>query len=543
MSTKDSTKKDAAAAANTMNNNSVQGTAMSTTEVKTEENKAKETAGKLLNLSATLGSMCVPVSNMTAEGRLYIDRLVSIVNDTNKVTITAKAAVCPYAEGRLIMDKDEKYAILIVFADTYKGAADRPVVDAAHFLLQQARNEYPVLSILQSIVVIPEEYSLVANMAQHITNSINLVRNKEDILLSHLRDQCHYNGGFRLCRDMNKILNFITMNSPHAVPARAEWGVALEIKNPNIQRSANPNVDEYVIITAAVGYTNIITNKEFLKECTYIAMPTITDIVSITPSRRLAILAIDAVGLAIVAQRGWIDYFKHQLDGRLPNNIGMLDFSHAAEGKMSPALTVAEVEQICYAMADNNLALDISDGRARTVGIDAYGIDSSADDGLLTDIMEMTGTQLDPSIAYKQDRYGIYKWFTHDGYYRDGGQLFDTRYIDYLPLTTKVDIEVIKPLLIRTVQENTKYNKALEIFPEANVKLLYNTKTVMLTMQTLRFISDQLRANGITYYNPSTMSYELPLYDKFAQNPVLTQYPMTNQQNNVYDNATLYHIG
>lgn len=479
-------------------------------------------------------------TGLSEEGQLYFEKIDKKLIDFNSA-IKSYPIVTTRAEGRAFIDEKSKFAINLIAAETYGSMDSNSVAEQARDFANMTHNLRGDAKILQTIVVRKDDYSRCDNMASFILNAINSCVKGDQLSIESLRTD-----RFSVITRKDAVDEWVAKNSPHAVPARNDIGILLCIDVPTgtMNRFNQPEVDQQPFM-AITGYTRILSPED-TGAGKFIPVATITDVISKIPNQSLMALAISVAADAFIMQSLWSRPYASFAQKDQPN-LGNL----YSDPNTKEPYFIKSVEDfhrfVNESLLRPFLAVDITEGRARPVGIDALVFQDERVKFVNT-LQTFLGA---PNYgAFGQDilTRDIAVWMCRNftGVYSENGVVKDTRWVDYLRLvpTMANNLGKIRPLLRQPNVPEGRIQQIKDIFTEG-VENLYTTTTVVLDSKLAIAIAVILNNAGVklNYDTPSSTTYSVaPLmtsqandFTGFTQmNRVMVgQYPYTSQ-NGIY---------
>lgn len=165
-------------------------------------------------------------TGLSEEGQFYIQKIDKKLVDF-KSTISSYPIATTRAEGRAFIDEQSKFAINLIFAETYGAVDSNSISEQSRDFANMLKNMRGDAKLLQSIVVRKEDYAKADNMAAFIMNSINSCVRGSVLNVESLRNE-----RFSVITRKEAVDDWTSKNSPHAVPARNDIGILLCIDVP-----------------------------------------------------------------------------------------------------------------------------------------------------------------------------------------------------------------------------------------------------------------------------------------------------------------------
>ena len=365
------------------------------------------------------------ITALSQEGKDYVEKLTKILVDEGKGDIFVES-LGHRIETLVAFSRSTKMAYIVIFNESYM--SNQPFVPAGDYIPDLARcleERYQEYHLLQYANILECDYSRVRNMANHILNCFDVYRSRDRIGGATF-------AGMQLVAQSNleQANNFIKMNSPHEIRARADWGVLVYRQEPN-QRAQMFNNREQDLrpMMAMVGYTKFIRVNAGYDQTIQMPITVITDIVSAIPSIDIINVALPATAGMIIQSRKWLSpYLTGAKDG--PNLGRLKTFVDKADGqpKMDWFESESRVGEIIRDIPW--LAIDFPEGRATIPGLEMFVANDSTKpetDFVNANLNRFFGTAGTPA----GQRPIIIAFTNYEGTYVRNGQTIDTRYGDF----------------------------------------------------------------------------------------------------------------
>lgn len=476
-------------------------------------------------------------TGLSEEGQFYIQKIDKKLVDF-KSTISSYPIATTRAEGRAFIDEQSKFAINLIFAETYGAVDSNSISEQSRDFANMLKNMRGDAKLLQSIVVRKEDYAKADNMAAFIMNSINSCVRGSVLNVESLRNE-----RFSVITRKEAVDDWTSKNSPHAVPARNDIGILLCIDVPTgtTNRFGQPEIDQQPFM-AITGYTRILSPED-TGAGKFIPVAVITDVICKIPNQNLMALALSVATDAFIMQSLWSRPYASFAQKDQPN-LGNL----YTDPKTQQPYNITSVDEfhrfVNESLIKPFLAVDITEGRARPVGIDAMIYQDKRAE-FVASLQMFLGNGIyggfGPEILGRDVAVWMCRNFT--GVYQENGIGKDTRWVDYLRLAPKMQnaLSTIRPLLRQSNLPEGHIGEVKKIFTDG-VENLYTTTTVVLDSKLAIAIATILNQAGVklNYDTPSSSTYSVaPLmtsqandFTGFSQmNRVMVgQYPYANQQ-------------
>lgn len=404
---------------------------------------------------------CTQLSTLNAAGKVFVENLKAIIAGAN-CNINVTQISTDALEGVVIHTPDNAVAILLILADNCrypKELSPTSLIPTFANLWKQMSGS--VQPFAQAPTITPAEYDRVERIANTAINVIKVHLGEIDINLAAMTAT-----GLNVSTNRLKAIDFIEAVSPHAVHARDDITLTISVntKDDIIRPTTGFNQNEYqaeTTICALTGYTDFVDCGLIDGKKKFRPIITITDVVSVIPSPKIIALLLPLAVDAFIQKRGWLAPFK-RLGTGYPN-IGNL----VRDAKKKPVgLTkVEELDAFVNTMlVQPVLAMDVTDGRFRLPGMDAFVAASAAERAYLPALMDglfggnlFQSTILQATIPGPSEVIGVYRDQT----------MKDTRCLDYLEFSKSVpNTELYDKLLNATVHPLDRIAVQTDLIPE-----------------------------------------------------------------------------
>lgn len=519
MSSKTTTKPDAAINTPPATGTGVIGGATSAVADATPINNTPAGAMSMFDILQGMKSS----SKLDAAAIAYIDNLAKVFSD-GKEGITAVPVSTSKVEARAFIHDASKYAINLIFSKSHQTLDMTPAALRAIEVKDALLAQHPEARIVQTIVVTEEDYALAGNMAAYISNCFKTLSGgaASTITVDALREF-----KISIVTNIDAVRAYVRQVSPHAVPARDDIGILLciETQKKNINGFSEP---EQIPFMAVTGYTRIMNPQDAATGVKFVPIPTITDVVSSIPNQSLLAMALPLAADAFICQSLWCRPYATFRAGQ--PNLGNLIMDPNTK---KPCFTNSAEEFHAFIrnyMVNPYLAIDITEGRARPIGIDNLLVNPASVMNSIRAFLT-SSNQANNVVTVPTADVGLMTFANYTGTYMEKGQIKDTRCVDYLELAAKVtDHKQIDHLLLQPNQPQVKIEAVRGIFPEAT-KSLYVTTTVVLNAPVVATMSQALNAN-------IKLNYDMPQNGNFNITSLLAQ-----NAANKFDGFATFNVG
>lgn len=468
-------------------------------------------------------------SRLSEEGVHYIDEIQRQLNDPAIVVVPVTT---DRMEARVICNTRTKAAVTIMFAETYQRTMqkDAPPADCWRYIIPKFREENPEYPyILPSILVTTADYKKSKQMATYIASCF-----KTHAGSTLIRDRETFKGAkLSITTSLEAVRNFVAQNSPHAVPTRDDYGILVYLNIPtNKKDQTGRTIEEVKPIMAITGYTRFFSPLQ-TGVGKNVPVATITDIVSIIPSRYMMSLALPLAVDAFVMQGMLYNPYRNFMQKDAPN-LGHL-FTDAVTGQLDSVKDIAKFNQVLQqGFTAPYFGIDITEGRARLIGLDQYVHDMKAAVADLSNFLRTDANKLDLT---SQPSCAIQPFFNFTGTITENGVKKDSRTVDYLKLVAvSPNVAEYSRFLQQDVRNpEAQLNDICTIYSPDTVEALYVTTSIVFNAPFINAVGAAIRELVvITYDQPqNTMLNLTPL---LAQNTLANQFTQFNgvNQGSVY---------
>jgi len=418
---------------------------------------------------------------LSTSGGEYVKTLDTIFKETYPSYIIGNADIQDMA-ARVILDTVTNFCCILIFPRICTNIQLSPSEYTGE-IFQSYKDKNPKLKpkLLDGFVIIPEDYSLVENMAKTIFKVLDSKTDQKSMLSLADQRRSWAAQEFRISENIDDVKNYIQSQSPHAVASRADYGFLLYLRKRRTPKFTGDLSFTDIPYLAVTGYTQFSKNMHYrpgldpsIKRLN--SQVVISDVVSCRNYNEFISITLP------LAKRQFIDYGtwkNHYRNSTTSGDIGNLIIEN---GKPLKCKTKDQIDAVFGSeISDPCLTLEIPDGRARLTGIDALAdmhpikdhktgeiIKDSGLEFQLKKMEDFTGSKLNFSgsaIEALQYSYeGVVKAAT--------GEFIDTRKVDCLFLMKHIDdyVECGK-LLARTFNPS----KRIEIISKncQEFKVLY----------------------------------------------------------------------
>lgn len=397
------------------------------------------------------------VNRLSAEGRDFVERLRKEVTDESSGiqiemhTLTTPSETVYFTSGG--------FAVVLIFAEAVERVSDLPTSIFIPEAGKALKLKSPSLTVLNVVVVTKVDYARIPQWTSYIKNSL-LCATRSDVQGMKFADMA--SSHWYLDTNTSAYADYIEKTSPHAVPARSDFGftVNLRTKANDLMGANNKDQINHMAVAAITGYTDFVQSNPVNGQPHFLPMVHITDIVTHIPKEALlAILVPMATEIFI-----WGNHWKSPFNKLGPKNINIGNLiKDGTTGAIYSIDNPGHRDSFIATYCENPvLTMDITEGRARIPGIEKYA-QPEAGRAIIDGFFNFLGdTQTDRStISAPVD--GIFHEFI--GYVQTGQQLNDSRWCDFLNCVHRnpADFDNLTELLTRNIDPKLRMNKQREV--------------------------------------------------------------------------------
>lgn len=467
-------------------------------------------------------------SSLSANGKKFIDDLRQHYKNGN-TGFFLEAVSTDRLSGAIIFTDDGNFGYAIGLAESYicSGYEWEPPTYAIQDIIAQRRNKYPTTRIIQGIIVHPEDYDRMEDLATTIKTAINVGTDAAwsaqfskkvfEPMKATTHGPADLGSEIFVSSDTGKIRSFVAKQLPHAILPRMDFGLGAIIrpyrgkKNP-MHQDTSGNIAmavgaymEFVPLSGAMG--GFPTQFRSLIKSSVIA--------SSIPHKNLYPILLPLIIQQFIDNGGWYAQYKNGY--ATGTDVGKLvstpDGQHY---RIESDQSYYEFMNHALPIDQVGLVLEVDDSRTRIPGADMLIDDDTAfytaikdfyelDDNAFTARMQALGyTELPkPIITSFQEVIGIVN---------ENGDLYDSRHYDYLKLTENYsDPAQLQPLFYRNANDpfdrlKTLSNYGLNVKPAGTcTNLVVNPDFVRLV--SVLFANDTLSNRTEFEFNPAVGMY------------------------------------
>ena len=470
------------------------------------------------------------VSGLTQEGHMYFQAIEKKLADCGS-TIKSLPLSTNRIEGRVYYDVATMHGINLMASEAYSPIDATPPSGQAPDFSIMAKAARPGLRVLQTITVHPSDYTRAENMAAFIYNALEGQKHIHELTI-----EAFANEHFSIITRKEEVDRWISQNSPHGIPARNDNGILIcrnVRRNQQLDQYGTKSEIEQVPFMAIAGYTRFLSPEDS-GVGKYIPLFICTDIVCRLPLGNLmplvAALATDAF---IVKSLSFRPYAKFAVKGQ--PNLGNL-FTDQKTGIPDEIKSMDEYHRfVRESLMNPFLAFDITEGRARPIGID-FMVNSESRKTMHDKIKNFFKTS--ELVLGQNGDSSIRKCQNYTGLYSEQGVLRDTRCVDYLRMVQLMpnQLSALQPLLIQPKTPGERIAKIRELFTEG-VENLYITNTVVMDAAFTIDIGSKIKNITIDYDTPQSENYNLAPLINYQGNYNGFVFGQVGNTQNVYGQA------
>ena len=448
------------------------------------------------------------INNMKSSSRLdaaaldYIDEIDRIFKDGHE-PISSLPIATDKIEARAYIHEPSRYAIVLLFAESHQAIDMTPPAARVNSVIEALAARKSDVMVVQSIVVCKEDYVLASKMAAFISNAFQTVSGG---IATHLNVDNLKNIRISVVTAIDKVRDYVRSVSPHAVPDRDDIGImlCLEVENKKTGFQREVELRPFLAIT---GYTKVMNPQDSGTGTKFVPIPTITNVISSIPNSALLSMALPMAADAFIIQGLWVRPYASFRTG-CPN-LGNLIVDPTSKKPLFTDTNEAFHMFTTQYMTAPFLAIDVTEGRARPLGIDSLVTNPER---VMNNIRAFFNA---PNIEFGQNNGRLMMFSNYTGSYVDAGSVKDTRYVDYLELACKMtNHKEIEDLLMQPNQPHVRIERVRSIYTE-NTKSLYITTTVVLDANAIGCMHQAINKNEIK------LQYDMPASGNISLNQMI----------------------
>lgn len=469
-------------------------------------------------------------SNLSLEGRQFVEDFKKYFEDRAKLTNSNQVPIemqChsivarDQGEAMLAIDLKNKIVTPLLFQETCMLIDEQTNRQVPAPMILKAVIDEATLNIpsFKSLTVHPplnitkRDYSRASNFAEYIVRNIvasHLDPKFEDMTLREID----------VCTDLKRVQEFMNSLDPHAVPARADYGILLSYVNDSRDQNSS-NYRKLIPFIGVTGYTKIIDIDNGTDDAPFLPVPIISNVLSTVPNFKIATVVLPIVGIHFAESVNnnpglWVNPFKlpFKKDQIVPN-LGMLvDVSQDGKGVWEPIpvdQTNRFVQKYC---ASPIIGIDLQDGRA-TIPNMALLVDGPA-------TLHMLSTYLNGANALRFDqKIEEFSYTRYTGNVTIKGTDYDMRVVDYFHML-KEKVQMSRAATLTAIDPEDPYYD-ISCFEEFYAyEPAYITTTIMFSPDFLNALSNAVASGThplrITTRMPQNSHYNFAPLGRAARN-------------------------
>lgn len=410
-------------------------------------------------------------STLSANGKKFIDDLREYFKN-DPAGLVLHSISNDRIAGAAILSKDNNYAIVIGLGESYSITDKNPPTYALTDLTIQLTQKYPGIKVLQGILLFPEDYDRLQRTAAAIKTSLQISVNHDwGRSFNHTtfaRTESSHGSEMFITSDMTRINAFIDKFSPHAVPARADFGFGVIIRDKTSKRKNLMHQDSSGEIAIAVtAYMDFVPiGKDQAGYPTqFEGLIKISNIVSAVAHKNLYALLYPIIVAQFIENRGWHKPYRKDWDtiniGNLVPNTEGGHYQITSEKEWFDFMAAAIPQEKIA------IAFEIDDSRFRIAGSDMLTSNPNLLVQAITDFYGLTEQGL-TEIMSALKISAIPQPFLFDyaeviGQVNNDGKPQDSREWDYLKMAKMFpDPQRIQQFFYRSASDPFSRNSLLE---------------------------------------------------------------------------------
>lgn len=430
--------------------------------------------------------------------------------------------------------------VVVTYTEAYNNSEDDTILRLYREARTVAYERYG-MQIINVIGVHKEDYDKVGVMITDIKNLF--ITDSPEYSRFDINDLKKTK--FSIDQNIERVKNFVRAMSPHAIPAAFDMGFLVNIlvnkdnNNQFVVGNGQKNNFESRPIAAVLGKVNFICNHHTNlmqfggNQNVFLPNIVITDIISPIKMQSLLPVFISLAFQVFIGYGSWKNCFK-QFGVKGAVNIGNL-MEDQTTHMLVNITNDTDVEIFCNTFCKTPiLTIAINEGRVRIPGIEYFG-DNSSLPIAATNISNFLGVQIphDRIIATRTPEYV--------GTTTIGGQLCDTRYIDYLRIVAENPNEAsnVRNLMLNYINPMDKYKFICNLAPDTSA-IKYLAFGCTLKSELVGCISNEMSKVNISMDN----SINNQFFDNNALIAESNNYMNLNVNTfNAFSNAGNYNYG
>lgn len=443
-------------------------------------------------------------SRLSMDGRTYCDNITAVIGAA-KVEVLSIST--PKIEARVFVNPASGGGVALLFAETYTDMDNTPAAECAQLVVSAVTMQKRTnVRIIQCIVVTRDDYALAENAAAFIQNLFMSYCGGQAATLTFEQFRDHR---VTISTNIEKVKNFVSKISMHAVPTRADIGFILSFSQPSTMRGPDGRQEvDQIGFLACTGYTRFIAPDAYMQTNKFLPVVIITDIVTNLPNPQLLALALPIAADYFITRRAWLVPYSTFAKGR--PNLGALLEDATTKG---PALIsdVASLEQLVATLCSSPLlGIDVSEGRARPLYLDQLG----APDGTVPNMISAfyQNVVMDAKdLVHTGKTIHLWDAYNHTGTVVENGTTKDSRYVDFINVVQQLnDHKSAINLLRQSGYPNKQIEEIRKLFTDST-RSLYGTNTFAISADYVRELTTKLSRSQLALGYESQDTSMIPI--------------------------------
>lgn len=475
-------------------------------------------------------------STISENGRKYIDRVKEVIMQQDK---NVKTEVLTIPAETIVFYKAH-HCIVLLFSEALSREDDKPLIGHAKAAKTTVETIFGNNMFINNVILVtPEDYTRPENMATYILNSFVAILEPS---ISNITWETFKDYQIQVSSSPDMYDSFVSKYSPHGVPARADLKLCIyATKSGNINPRNNVLwiEDKDKIDIAAVGAYIRFSCQSNAVMPKYIPEIHISEILCGIPSANIIPLILGIAKAVLMDQNVWKSQF---LDFGGANNPNIGNLISDQNGSPFRVENHTQLDQLIATYCEHPiLILDISEGRARVIGLEQYSFalenaNNTANNffGLNQDGLPILGKTVVPFQLSGEE---------FSGYIRNGATYVDSRWADYLNLmihnyTTPMRCRALLNHFVNPIDQI----KALRELGQEVVTLYTNYITLIRPEYINPIQAEIMKKMRINISNQATGYMDLSGFYNAAQGFVQNPYVAAGSgtYNNQFYNAGFY---
>lgn len=476
-----------------------------------ETRDSKPDFSKDSNVIANIFDRLMKTSAMDENAKKHFETLMdSLKRDTS---IRYDEFPMSSYEARFIFSIDTNQGMVLIYDAQYEASA--PLSTKNQEIFNTIKAKRPEIRILDSIIVIPQDYAKVQVLARQVAA---IVTQPRAALTAPVEQWAAY-GSFVVTNRVGQIMDLVNKNYPHTVMPRCDYGVAIYLAPNNRQCKKQDGTWDYDLmepIAAITAFTSMIPAPD-ASGMKFQPLIRISSVVPAIPHPSMLALAIPIAIDRFISCKDWVNAIRsygpratnlgHLIPDANGQLIGLQNDQHRND--FIQRFTLGEfigfdvVEGQFGIPGSERLvstAAGIAQGKLKEYFANFLGIDAASL------IAPLTRGEFNSNIGFVE---GVESDSVHKN------ALVDSRYVDYMTMAISIkDPGILNQLL--EVNPNPAMRKALIRSWFTSYRELFACKTVVFEPQSANILR-----NALAHKLAGKVHYDVEQAQVFFQNSMV----------------------